>query len=103
MSKMFTASINVTEILEQAKKLHSAFSKSQANGKVYCNLIVWENDEPDKFGNTLSFQLNSSKENKEKEGKIYVGNGKPMEKKEPVPVTANDIANLPDPTDDLPF
>ncbi len=103
MSKMFTGSICLTDLIENAKKKHSCFSKSQANGKIYANVILWENDETDKFGNTHSLQLNSSKENKESEGKIYIGNMKPVEKKEPVPLTDMDAKTFTGVVDDLPF
>jgi len=42
------------------------------NGKKYINLVMWENREVDKFGNTHSIQVN--KKEKE-EPTIYVGNG----------------------------
>lgn len=103
MSKLFTGSICVTDLLEQAKKMHSSFSKSQTNGKVYANILIWENDEADKFGNTHAVQLNSTKEKKDAEGKIYIGNAKPIERKEPVPLTDNDAKTFVDAVDDLPF
>lgn len=102
MSKLFTGSICLTDLIEKAKAKHSAFSKSQVNGKIYANLLLWENDEKDKYDNTHSVQLNSSKERKEEEGKIYVGNFKPVERKEPQPLSDNDSKGL-DIIDDLPF
>lgn len=103
MSKMFTGSICLTDLIENAKKKHSCFSKSQANGKIYANVILWENDETDKFGNTHSLQLNSSKENKESEGKIYIGNMKPVEKKEPQPLSDKDVKSFIPDNSGLPF
>lgn len=100
---MFTGSICLTDLIENAKKKHSAFSKSQVNGKIYANFILWENDETDKFGNTHSLQLNSTKDNKESEGKIYIGNAKPVEKKEPQPLSDKDAKTFVDAVDDLPF
>lgn len=76
MAKYIKASLCFTDLLEAAKAGHSAFSRSDKNKKVYFNLTVWINDEVDKFGNNAGFQLSSSKEKQEKEGKIYVGNGK---------------------------
>ncbi len=99
MSQMFTGSQCLTDIIEQAKKGHSAFTKAQ-NGKIYFNVLEWLNDEPDKFGNVISIQLNSTKEKKDSEGKIYIGNCKMVEQK---PVTNNDIQKLSDEVDDLPF
>lgn len=75
MSKLLNASICLTDILEQAKKGHSAFSKGK-NGKIYFSANIWINDEKDKYDNDASLSLNSKKENKEKEGKIYIGNAK---------------------------
>lgn len=103
MSKLFTGSICLTDLLEQAKKAHSAFTRSQANQKVYANILIWENDEVDKYGNTHSLQLNSAKDKKEAEGKIYIGNAKPIEKKEPTPLTQNDTKTFTADESDLPF
>jgi hypothetical protein len=100
MSKLFTGSVCLTDLIEQAKKKHSAFTKSQVNGKIYANLLLWDNEEKDKYDNTHSMQLNSTKEMKDAEGKIYVGNFKPVERKEPIPVSDNDTKDL---ADDLPF
>lgn len=90
MSKLFTGSICLTDLIESAKKSHSAFSKSQKNGKVYVNIILWENDEADKYGNTHALQLSSTKDKRESEGKVYIGNAKPVE---PNPVTNSDLPN----------
>jgi len=103
MSKLFTGSICLTDLLEQAKKAHSAFTRSQVNQKVYANILIWENDEVDKYGNTHSLQLNSIKDKKEIEGKIYIGNAKPIERKEPVPITQEEAKTFTDAVDDLPF
>lgn len=100
MSKLFTGSVCLTDLIEQAKKKHSAFTKSQNNGKLYVNLLLWENDEKDKYDNTHSVQLNSNKEMKESEGKIYIGNFKPVERKEPVPLSDKDTDTF---DDGLPF
>lgn len=113
MNSLFSGSLCLTELLEQAKKGHSAFSKAQ-NGKVYFNMLTWMNEKPDKYGNIMSHQLSSSKEMREQEGKIYIGNSKELETNKPV--SANDIndkglenipvrekANATEPADDLPF
>jgi len=103
-SKLFTGSVCVTDLLEQMKVPHSAFVKSQSNGKIYANILLWENGEPDKFGNTHSIQLNSVKDKKDTEGKIYIGNAKPIEKKEPKPLTAAEAKTFIDEApNDLPF
>ncbi len=83
MSKLFSGYVCVNDLIDQAKKGHSAFTKSEKNGKVYANILIWENDEADKYGQTHAIQLNSTKEKKEAEGKIYIGNAKPVEAKSP--------------------
>lgn len=111
MNQLFTGSICLTDLLEMAKQKHSAFSKSAKNGKVYFNMKTWLNEEKDKYGNTMSHQLNSSKDMKDKEPVIYIGNSKPMEAK---PINDKDIDtsaldNIPvsqtsdEGPDDLPF
>lgn len=103
MATMVTGSICLTDLMEKAKEGHSAFMRGQ-NGKVYVNILQWYNDEADKFGNTVSIQLNSKKEKRELEGKIYIGNAKPLQSAQqpaqaaPAPsMVADDWAN------DLPF
>lgn len=103
MSKLLSGSVCITDLIEQAKKTHSAFTKSQTNGKVYANILIWENDEADKYGNTHALQLNSTKEKKEAEGKIYIGNAKPIERKEPLPLNEDDAKSFTGVVDDLPF
>jgi len=71
---MITGSIDLTKILEKAKEKHSAFSKSQFNGHIYMNVLIWENDEPDKFNNNFSVQLNASKDAADDQRKQYIGN-----------------------------
>ena len=59
-SELFYGSIDVTSLLDQANKKHSGFTKGQ-NGKIYAAINIWLNSEPDKFGNTISIQLQSIK------------------------------------------
>jgi hypothetical protein len=77
MANLLVGSICLTDLNEQAKNGHSAFSRGK-NGKVYFNVNLWVNDTPDQYGNTVSIQLNSKKELRETEGKIYIGNAKPL-------------------------
>lgn len=58
--KLNYGSLCYTDIVAQAKKPHPAFSRAQ-NGKVYFNIDVWLNDEPDKLGNTISVSLSKKK------------------------------------------
>lgn len=112
MNALYGGSICLTDLIAQAKKGHSSFSKAQ-NGKVYANILTWVNDMPDKFGNSMSHQLSSSKEMREREEKIYIGNSKKLETNQPVSsseVQDDNFDNLPtrqskkeEPADDLPF
>ena len=101
MAKLYTGSICLTDLIEQAKKLHSSFTKSRGNGKVYASIVMWEKDEKDKFGNTHSIQLNSAKEKKDIELRCYIGNLKPVDLGN-ASFSAED-ANSIDLVDDLPF
>ena len=89
MSKSFYGSVCLTDLIEKAKSKHSSFVKAD-NGKIYCNINVWLNDEKDKYGNVMSMQANSTKEMKDKETKFYLGNCKESDRKEPAPLTDND-------------
>lgn len=100
MSTLLGGSLCLSDINANAKIGHSAFSKA-ANGKIYFNINIWLNDEKDKYGNTASIQLNSKKDLRETEGKIYIGNAKPVEAAQPEPLPAGD-GDLPD-DDELPF
>ncbi len=99
MSQLFYGSICVTDIINHAKKQHSAFTKAD-NGKIYANVNVWLNEEEDKFGNIVSVQLNPKKDRAEEDGKPYIGN---MKKSEPKPIQPQDLEQMQDVVDDLPF
>ncbi len=100
-SKLFSGSICLSDLIDNAKKQHSAFNKGK-NGKIYANVAIWLNDEPDQFGNHISVQISSKKELREQEGKIYVGNAKLFEREAPEPLSDNDAEYIPD-ASDLPF
>jgi len=99
MNQLFYGSICLTDIVEQAKKGHSAFTKAE-NGKIYANVNVLINDTVDKYGNIMSCQLNPKKERKDEDGQPYIGNMKRSEQK---PVTTNDVAEIESTVNDLPF
>jgi len=98
MSTLYGASLNITKLSAAGKTGHSAFFKGK-NGDLYVNLNVWLNDASDQYGNDMSLQLNSRKELREQEGKIYVGNGKKAQAAAPEAVKAGDLIAL----DSLPF
>ena len=99
MSQLLSGSICLTDVLEKAKAGHSAFQKAK-NGKIYFNIAQWVNDEVDQYGNVSSIQLSSTKEKRDEEGKVYIGNCKPMPRAEPEPI--DPVNDIPEP-DDLPF
>lgn len=101
MAKMITGSLNLNEILEAAKNKHSAFSKAQ-NGNIYFNILVWENDEPDKFNNNFSVQLNAAKDAPEDQKKKYIGNMKYLATNATPLVDMPTVEGLPE-IGDLPF
>lgn len=95
---MITGSLDLTKILEAAKAKHSAFNKAESNGHIYMNVLIWENDEPDKFNNNFSVQLNAAKDAPEDQKKQYIGNLKHVASNA-TPVQAEEIPGA----DDLPF
>jgi hypothetical protein len=115
MNQLLVGSLNLTKLVEKAKSGHSAFTKSAKDGNVYVNFQSWINDEPNEFGQHMSLLLNSTKDLREKEGKVYFGNAKKFDTTQPV--KSNDIhddfSNVPirhkedktfvDEKDDLPF
>jgi hypothetical protein len=95
MADFFIGSVCVTDINEHGVNGHSAYNKGD-NGKVYANVKIWVNDTPDKFGNSLSIQLNPAKD-KDPE-RIYIGNAKtrvpqPPEKTDFISADAFNLAN----------
>jgi len=94
MSKMITGSLNLTKILDKAKEKHSAFAKAD-NGDIYMNLLIWENDEKDKYGNDFSVQLNPKKDAADTEKKQYVGNLKRIGATATTPVEVPQASDLP--------
>lgn len=97
MAQFLTGSICLTDLIEQAKKQHSAFAKSERNQKIYANIKVWINDEKNEHGNIGSLQLNPKKDHETEN--VYFGNlkeAKATEKK----LSESDAANI---DDDLPL
>lgn len=94
MSKFKLGSICLDDLFAASKAGHSSVTTAK-NGKKYASIIIWENEEVDKHGNTGSIQLNSTKENKESEAKIYIGNLRGQATKAQSSNNSND--------DDIPF
>lgn len=99
MSILLNGSICLTDLIAHAKQQHSAFSKAK-NGKIYFNFSQWVNDEANEYGHHSSVLLNSTKEMKEQESKVYIGNAKKVETKTAESITQSDVEDL---DDDLPF
>lgn len=116
-NQLFGGSMCITDLMEQLNKAHSAFSKSAKNGKVYASFLVWYNEEKDEYGNNISLQLSSTKEKRDSEGKVYIGNAKRLETTKPisekdkptgnwdanVPVREKETSTSSSQADDLPF
>jgi hypothetical protein len=99
--KLYYGSLCLTDLVNEAKKAHSSFSRSEKNGKIYCNIHIWVNEEPGKFGNHVSVQLQSKKESAEREGRVYIANAKLSEKDKPL--GGADAEQIGEMIDDLPF
>lgn len=116
MNQLFGGSLCLTDLIDQAKKGHSAFAKAK-NGKVYCNILTWLNEKEDKYGNIMSHQLSSEKDRREVEPVMYIGNSKKIQGSQPVKAndiddnlgsvrerqTAQQTETVDNPADDLPF
>ena len=102
--KSYYGSLDLTTILAQAKLPHSAFVRAGKNNKMFMQVQIWVNDEPDQYGNSLSVKLQSKDaETGKLEGNIYLGNLKKSEAKAPEPLEAGS-AEIPDENGtDLPF
>jgi hypothetical protein len=87
MSKLITASIDVTKI---EKNLLYKGKKG-----TYLKLSIWQNDTPDQYGNDFSIQQTTGKD----EPKIFLGNGKYYKPEN----KGAEKAQTPDTIDDLPF
>lgn len=98
-AKFFTGSISVSKLLEEAKKPHSAFYTGK-DDKKYLNVKIWVNEEPNQFGDHISIQFNGKKD--AENYKVYLGNAKAVEQKEPAQFTEKDSQEIPA-DDDLPF
>ena len=100
MSKLLTGSINLSKI--DKTKIISTDKNGNPfeNGAKFLNVVVWLNDEADKYGNNASIQISQSKEEREAGAKaIYIGNLKEPQSRsnEPTSTRSAQVA------DDLPF
>jgi hypothetical protein len=95
MSQLFNGSICLSDIPKDK------IVESTKNGKKYLNVVIWLNDEEDKYKNIGSIQVSQTKDEREaKATKQYIGNFKKPEQKQEAP-QENVSDNIP--IDDLPF
>lgn len=97
MAKKITNSglLNLSALLRQAKKKHSAYWKKE-NGDIVCWVNQIEFDEPDQHGQTSTIVLNGKKEFREaeKSNDNFICNMKPNTRTEGE-ITDNDLSDLP--------
>ena len=81
--------------LNLSKCKNPEYLKQTKAGDVGVWVNIWLNDEPDQYGNTLSIQLNQSKEQREAGvKKVYICNAKPNEAAQNVaPQTESDTTS----------
>lgn len=98
MGKLISASIDVTKI-DKSRIVEGKKGK-------YLNLTIWIKDQPDQYGNDVSVEQTTEKD----ETKIYLGNGKikwTSDKKDESRKTsldmASDTAKFQSDNSDLPF
>ena len=101
MSKRMYGSICLSDLSAAYKAGHPGISKSEKNGKIYVNLTVWINDQPDQYGNDAGVQISQNKDYAEKP--IYIGNLKHAEKPAAPAYNVPPIADVFPTDDDLLF
>jgi hypothetical protein len=100
MSKMLTGSIDLNKIDKTKIVSTDKNGKPFENGAKYLNVVVWINNEADKYGNNASIQISQSKEEREAGVKAtYIGNLKEPQSRNNEPTSANRESFA----DDLPF
>lgn len=92
-----TMSICLTDLKEKAAdKIVKA-----SNGKLYIPIETYDYDEPDKYDNDFSVSVSLTKEEIERKKageeikRVFVGNGKIWEDKEPTPAPQKEVDDLP--------
>lgn len=99
MSTLLFGSINY-DALVKAIKSGKVKTFQTESGVRLVNINVWVNDEPDKYDNDASIQVQMKEEFKEEKGD-YIGNLKKYVKKEPKAIDGEEFFD--DQDDDLPF
>ena len=97
---MLTGSIDLNKIDKTKIVSTDKNGNPFENGAKYLNVVVWLNDEADKYGNNASIQISQSKEEREAGVKAtYIGNLKEPQSRNNEPTSAR-TAQV---ADDLPF
>jgi len=97
---MLTGSIDLNKIDKTKIVSTDKNGNPFENGAKYLNVVVWINDEADKYGNNASIQISQSKEEREAGVKAtYIGNLKEPQSRNNEP-TSTRTASV---ADDLPF
>jgi hypothetical protein len=100
MSKLLTGSIDLSKIDKTKIVTTDKNGNPFENGAKYLNVVVWINDEADKYGNNASIQISQSKEERDAGAKaIYIGNLKEPQSRNNEPTSARTASVA----DDLPF
>ena len=89
MSKLLTGSIDLNKIDKTKIVDRDKDGNLFQNGAKYLNVVVWINNQADRFGNTASIQIGQSKEERESGAKaIYIGNLKEPQSRTNEPTSA---------------
>ena len=100
MSKLLTGSIDLNKIDKTKIVSTDKNGNPFENGAKYLNVVVWINDEADKYGNSASIQISQSKEERDAGVKAtYIGNLKEPQSRSNEP-TSTRTASV---EDSLPF
>jgi hypothetical protein len=92
--------MNLRLKLDVTKLDKTAFFKGKSG--TYVDLVLWENDEPDQYGNTHSVKQDMGKERRG-EKTPYVGNAKPFGNAVKVMAPENKPPVVEDDDSDIPF
>lgn len=91
MGQILNGSICLTDIPKEK------ITKSEKNGKLYLNINVFINDEPDQYNNNGAIAIQQSKDEREaKTKRVYIGNVK-FSQQQPAQAAPAAVLN------DLPF
>lgn len=98
MSKLYLGSIDYDKLMDILKSGKASTFKSQKTGKRYVNISVWQNNEPNQYGNSLSIQVGTKEEYRGEKLNHYIAN---LKLHSPEEVKAEEFRD--DGDDDLPF